>query len=431
MRKQLATAEEGEDKAGIVELSQRIVAIAPNESAIWEKIVQALYDAEDFDRCRQTLDAWEKAAKQSTAVIENFRGAIAFKKKDFGTAQRHLLAALAKKPTPVVAASVYDDLAEVCAAQSRWLDHENYRAKAILAEDTIGRRISHAAALLRLHQWDAAYAEMAKANKKDASDADVKEWLPQFERLQKYLPRIKATDARIAKKPNDVIALLDRARLFTLAERPLLALDDCERAMKVDPASMRARIQTGEALQDVARPEDAAKLQVSQKLERGDDKHVREGALDALAEQDALILKDPDNAAPLAARAKILRGLQQFTLALSDAQAALAIDEESVAAYFESAHDLDELGNGREALECAIKVTELNQDDAVAWYYRGVLEAQRADFAAAIESQTHSLSLRESLVALRERENCARRIGKIDNADADLKRIHELELPKP
>ena len=37
----------------------------------------------------------------------------------------------------------------------------------------------------------------------DATDPQVKEWLPEFERLQKFLPQIKALDAQIAKSPND------------------------------------------------------------------------------------------------------------------------------------------------------------------------------------------------------------------------------------
>jgi hypothetical protein len=55
-----------------------------------------------------------------------------------------------------------------------------------------------------------------------------------------------------------------------------------------------------------------------------------------------------------------------------------------------------------------------------------VLEAQCADFPAAIESQTRSLGIRESLVALREREQCERRIGNVSGADLDLRRIREL-----
>ena len=79
------------------------------------------------------------------------------------------------------------------------------------------------------------------------------------------LPQIKALDAQIAKSPNDPATaglLLERARIFTLAGRPLLALDDAQRALKLQPASMRARIQTAEALLDTGRAEDAAKLQV-------------------------------------------------------------------------------------------------------------------------------------------------------------------------
>jgi tetratricopeptide (TPR) repeat protein len=279
---------------------------------------------------------------------------------------------------------------------------------------------------MRLHKWDAAYADMAKANKIDASDSQVKEWLPQLERLQKFLPRIKALDARIAKSPNDIALLLDRARIFTLASRPLLALDDAERALNLQPTSMRARIQTSEALLDVNRAEDAVKLQVSKDLLRGDDKHVSEQALRELGALDSRLLANPRDVDALAARSKILRGLLQFTLALADARAALAVNDKSAAAHFETAHDLDGLGQSKEALAQARAATELDPNDPVKWYYRGVLEARRADFPAAIESQTRSLGIRESLVALREREQCERRIGKVSWADVDLRRIREL-----
>ena len=84
-------------------------------------------------------------------------------------------------------------------------------------------------AFLRLNNWDAAFADMAKANKMDATNPQVKEWLPEFERLQKFLPQIKALDAQIAKSPNDpgVAGLfLDRAHVLILAGRPLLAVDE-------------------------------------------------------------------------------------------------------------------------------------------------------------------------------------------------------------
>jgi len=430
LRKQLAVAEEADDKAAIIELSRRIVAIAPNDTAIWEKLAHAQFAIEDYDRCEQTLQAWQKAIKPPPTVIEDFRGDIAVKIHDYPAAERHWLAFIATKPPPGHAAVDYDNLADLCVEQSRWTDNLNYRSKAIASKDSVTRRVYRACAFLRLHQWDAAYADMDKANKTDSTNSQVREWLPQFERLQGFLPQIRALGAQIAKSPNDSALLLDRARLFTLAERPLLALDDCERAMKLQPASMRARIQTAEALFDVSRPDDAAKLQVSSNLARDKDKHVSDQALRELGNEDTQIAQNSGNPDPLAARAKTLRYLHQYTLALVDARAALALDDKSVAAHIEAAENLNELGRFKEALVHITKATELNGDDWAAWFHRGVLEAKRADFPAAIESQTRSLKVSESLEALRAREDCERRIGKIDNANADLKRIRELEPPK-
>src|SRR5260370_7590866 len=104
--------------------------------------------------------------------------------------------------------------------------------------------------------------EMNKANALDRSAATVKEWLPQFERMQEFLPRIKELDAEIAKSPDDAALLLEQARVFTLADRPLLALENAEKAMKLQPGSMRAPIQTPEALLDSNQAEDAPKLQL-------------------------------------------------------------------------------------------------------------------------------------------------------------------------
>ena len=427
LRKQLAVAEDADDKPTIIELNRRIVAIVPSDSNAWENIAQGQFEIEDYDRLGQTLEAWQKAVKRPPAAIEDFRGDLAVKLKDYANAERHWLAFLARKPSPGDVARIYDKLANLCADQSRWADCASYDAKAIAAEDSASRRVAHACVLLRLRQWDAAYADMAKANKIDSTDAEVKKWLPQFERLGEFLPQIRTLDAQIKKSANDSALLLDRARLFTLAKRPLLALDDCERAMKLQPASMRARIQTAEALFDVGQPDDAAKLQVNSKLARDKENQVSDQALRELSNEDTQIAQDPGNAEPLAARAKTLRDLRQLPLALADARAALAINDKLAAAHFEAARDLDALDQSKEALVHAVKATELNPNDGEAWYYRGVLEAERADFPAAIESLTRSLKLGETLEALRKRENCQRRIGRIDNANADLKRIRELE----
>ena len=426
LRAQLAAAEKTEDKPAIIELSRRLLVVAPKDSAVWEKLAQAQLALDDFDRCGATLDAWEKAVQPPPAVIDDIRGDIFYARKDYKTAEQYWLAYIAKKPPRDDAIATLQALADLCVEQSRWRDNLDFRTRIISLRDTAANRVGRATAFLRLHRWDEAFADMKKANALDPTDETVKQWLPQFERLQNSLVRIKALDAQIAKSPNDFGLLLDRARAFTRAQRPLLALEDCEQAMKLQPASMRARIQTAEAFLDTDRPDDAAKLEVSPNLVHAADNHVSESALDDLGANDALLLQNPRNVDALVGRAKTLRALRQHVLSLKDSEAALAIDDKSASAHFEAAHDLDELDNSKEALAHAVKATELNPADSNAWYLRGALEAKRANYPAAIESFTRSLNLNEWVEALRDREKCERRIGKTKEADVDLSRIRQL-----
>ena len=426
LRSQLVAAEKAEDNAAIAELGRRVLEIAPTDLATWAKLVRAQLAMKEFVRCGVTLDRWEKAVKPRPAAIDDSRGDVAFAQKDYGNAEWHWLAFIAAKPSQAAAANTYAKLADLCVAQSRWSENLEFRTRIIALEDSAANRVGRAIALLRLHRWDQAYIDINKSNTLDRSDTTVKEWLPQFERLQKFLPQLEALDAEIAKSPADIALLLEQARIFTLADWPLMALENCERVMKIQPDSMRARIQTAEALLDTGRADDAAKLQVSKNLARADDRHASERALRGLAASDALLLQNPNNADALTDRAEILRELKQFTLALADARAALAINDESAAAHFEAAHDLGELGQARDALEHARTATELDPNDWMKWSFRGVLEAQRTDFPAAIESQTRSLKIHESLFALQEREKCERRIGNVSEADVDLRRIRGL-----
>ena len=430
LREQLKNAQDAEDKPAIIELSQRIVAIAPSDSSTWDTLAQTQLASEELDGLQRTLDAWQKAFKKPPAAIEDFRAGLCFKRKDYRCAEQHWLAFIATKPPRADIATNYDNVAELCATQSRWADHAAYRTKAITAQDTAARRVLRAVAYLRLHNWDAAYADMAKANKMDATDPQVKEWLPEFERLQKFLPQIKALDAQIAKLPNDGALLLERARVFILAGRPLLAINDAEHAFKLQPASMRARIELAEALLDAGEADDAAKLEVDRYLRRGEDKHVNEQTLQELKTLDARLSANPRDADALVARAKILRELRQFTLALADANAALTINDKSAAAHFEAAQDLNGLDRQKEALSHARLATELDPHDSNIWFFRGVLERQRADFAGAVASQTRSIEISESLGALSEREQCQRRIGKTAEADADQRRIQQMAPQK-
>ena len=184
LRDQLNNAQNAEDKPAITELSQRIVAMAPNDSNTWETLAQTQLETEELDGLERTLDAWQKAFKKPPAAIEDFRAQLCFKRKDYSCAEKHWLAFIATKPPRADVASGYDNLAESAAAQSRWADHAAYRAKAIAAKDTAARRVLHAVALLRLHNWDAAYGDMAKANVDVLAQSVVKLLEPVIEGLR-------------------------------------------------------------------------------------------------------------------------------------------------------------------------------------------------------------------------------------------------------
>ena len=129
LRKQLAVAEEDENKPAIIELSRRILAVTPNDSGLWEKLVGKLFEIEDYDRGAEALDAWQKAVKQPPATIEDFRGDLALKLKEYPEAEKHWLAFVARKPSSADAAATYDKLAELCADQARWADCASYRTQ--------------------------------------------------------------------------------------------------------------------------------------------------------------------------------------------------------------------------------------------------------------------------------------------------------------
>jgi tetratricopeptide (TPR) repeat protein len=199
--------------------------------------------------------------------------------------------------------------------------------------------------------------------------------------------------------------------------------------MKLAPGMVRARLQAGEALLDLGSVDAAANLGVSTSLKRDKNNHLPDDALRALAAADDSILKYPGQAEPFVVRAKALRQINQHNLALADALAAIKLDPGSASAHFQAAHAQDSLGRAREAISYAGRATQLNPGDPVSWYYLGLLEAQRANFESAIRCQSRSLAIRESSVALLEREKCERRIGRTTEAELDAQRRKQRPTP--
>jgi tetratricopeptide (TPR) repeat protein len=423
-RQQLQAAENASDNSAIVELSRRILGADPSDSQTWETLATKQLELDDQDRCAATLDAWQAQVHPRPKEIDNLRGDLALARKDNKSAEHYWRLYIAADPE---ATDTLEKLAKLSESTEHWPEAVDWRTRALVQNRTVAGLIARADDYLELRAWDRAFADLNKANAIAASDATVKEALPRFELLEKSLPRIKTLDAQIAKSPSAPLLWLDRARLLSLSNFSNLALKDAIQGMNLDRTMMGARIQAGEALQDLGRVDEAAHLGVSYNLIRDKNNHLPDEALQALGAADHLVFKNPGQAEPLVTRAKVLRKINQYHLALADAELAIQLDPGSAAAHFQAAHAQDSLGQAREALAQAERATLLNPDDPVNWYYRGLLEAQRANFAAAIQCQSRSLAIRESSVALLEREKCERRIGRI--ADADLDAESRKQLP--
>jgi tetratricopeptide (TPR) repeat protein len=427
LRKQLQTAEEASDSPAIVELSRRIVEADPNDSETWETLATKQLEIEDLDRCAATLDTWQARVRPRPKIIDDLRGDLALARKDSKSAERYWRLYVAADPE---ATDTLEKLAKLSESAERWQEAVDWRTRSLGESQTVTGLVARADDYLELRAWDKAFADINKANAIDATDEAVKNVLPKFELLKKFVPQITILDARIAKSPATPLLWLDRARLFTLGDRPHLALKDSEHSMNLAPGMMRARVQAGEALLDLGRVDEAADLGVSNNLKRDKNNHLPDEALRALGAADDSILKSPGQAEPLVIRAKALRQINQYNLALADAQAAIKLDPVSASAHFQAAHAEDSLGRAREAITHAEKATLLNPGDPVSWYYRGLLEAQRANFDLAIQCQSRSLAIRESSVALLEREKCERRIGRIAEAELDAQRLKQLPTPQ-
>jgi tetratricopeptide (TPR) repeat protein len=424
LRNQLALAEEDKDADAVIELARRIVAADPHDSTAWFALVQAQTKNQDYDRALVSLKAWQKVAKSRSPGIDDLRGDIYLAQDLKPDAERAWRSSLAVKADNYLVLSKLADLLET---RERWPEVLALRTRAAAAKPAAALLAAKAGALLHLHQWDAATATIGKANKLDASDETVQQWLPKLELLATALPGIKAMDGQIAAKPKDPTPLLDQAAIFSGIGQPGLALSNARRALALSPDSVRARVQAGEAQLDLGHPGDAAKYKVSHDLKRGDNGHLTPQTLRELDQRDADVGKNPRSPKAFAARSKTLRNLNQYVLALDDARAALRLDANSPDAEFEMGHDLDALGRPGEALPHIVHATELRPDDAVAWYYRGVIEANRADYNAAVSSLTRSLGIRESVVALRARMEAELRLSLAPEAAADRERLHQLD----
>jgi tetratricopeptide (TPR) repeat protein len=422
LRAQLTAADDKHDTPAVAEISRRILQIEPQDQAVRETRVRALLKIGDLEHVKQALDEWEQQAKPPDAATIDLRGDLAFEEKKYDDALRCWSSYLDAKPDAV---DTFKKIAWLHESRNEWSDAAAALTKWISSGDAADKRVWRARCNLQMRKWDEAFADIKKANAVDSSDADVKQWLPQFETLEKSLPQIKALDAKISAGPKWPL-LLDRALLFYDAERYDLALQDAEQAGRFgDEQSRSILLIRGGALIALGRSDEAAKLKiVVKKNDLPDD------TLQKIRKLDAQILDKGPAAAPLTDRARLCNDLEQYALALEDAQSAAQRDPHFANAFVEAGFALMKLERRKEAREKFTLATELDPKNFVAWRSLGEIEMDRANYADAIAFFTRSLKLHESPKVLEKRATCYRNSGHNKEADADFLRFQKLSGTK-
>jgi tetratricopeptide (TPR) repeat protein len=423
LQKQLAAVDriENHDDAAIAEICRRIVEIDPHNNTAWEKRVRALLELGDYKQAQVALDGWDQPEQGVPVVYSDLMGDLANAQENYDKALRYWLGYLNSQPR---ATATWEKVEQLYETQKHWDKAADALTKMIAIEDSADTRVDRARCYIAMRRWDDARADLKKANSMDATDETLKALLPQFERLDKVLPKIKGIDKKVAAKP-DANLILDRGLIFNSLQFYDLALEDADAALAVTPKSRRAVLQKAQALIALTKTDDAVKLRVIIK-----NNNFPDASLQTIGALDAQIDAKPGDAGPLAKRAFQCNDLSQYMLAQEDAEAASKIDPQSADALVERGYAAMKLGNNTPAMKYVARAAELNPKDIAAWNYLGDLEMARANYPAAIDDYSRSLKLRESPPVLQKREQCYRYSGHTKEADADLQRWQKLTPAK-
>ena len=103
--------------------------------------------------------------------------------------------------------------------------------------DSAEARIHRALCSRRIHQWESALRDLHRAQQLAPNDDQVRRQTESFDRLAKFLPKIRDIDKELAALPNDSSSALRSRAAFLRASDALLALDDAEAAVKSSTTS--------------------------------------------------------------------------------------------------------------------------------------------------------------------------------------------------
>ena len=417
----LALRERAYEKA--IELARRLLQSAPQDDGLWARLVRARIGARDLAGARQSLTDWQRSVPKPSPKLDELAGDIAMKENDPARAVQSWTKAASAEPRNK---RVLMKLTRGHRAEGQWPQADAALTKLLEIAEDATVRMERALCRRRLHRWTEALEDSRRAQELAPDDPDVRRGARLFDRLGKFLAEIRELDARLAVAPDDDQTLTDRALLFLRSQDAELALADAQLAAQKAPWAVRPVLFQALALIELGRADECDQLAVDNRIRLS---ALSSEFLETVSRIDAEISVERNNPELYIARAWQLNEIGQPRLALQDAEVALQHDTNSAAAHAERSYALTKLGRVDEAFEQIKRATELDTSLAAAWQYRGELELARGDFAAAIGSLSHALTITPSYAALQKREHAYRQLGHIEKADEDLHALQALSVP--
>jgi len=400
-------------------LARRVLMFAPHDDGAWARLAQAQFGARDLAGLHQTLSDWPQAVPRTGAKYDEYRGDLARAEGRPVEAVAAWKKAVAQDRRP----RIYLKIARLEQADAHWAEAALAWTRGMKEHETASALVNRAICYRHLHSWEAARADLRRAEAAAPENPIVRRESALFTRLEKFLAEIRDLDRQLLALPNDAETFGDRALLFLRAGDAGLAFDDATAAARLAPMTVRPQLLRALAEQALGRtvPRGAAPVDASLRLEQ-----LAPEFLQTIRRLDQEIATEPESAELHTHRAWQLNEIGQPQLALADAQSALQSDARSAGACAEASYALAKLKRAPEAFAQIKHATELDPNFSTAWQYRGELEMGRADYTAAIESLSRALAINQTVGALAKREECYRKVGLLANAESDQKALEEL-----
>ena len=281
-----------------------------------------------------------------------------------------------------------------------------------------------------MQDFAGALKDFAAADGQDREAESVLSNRPSFERLRVAVAGIDGAGAILAAKSDDLRARLLRAYWYlSTGAAGGLALEDAEAARLINSKSVAALLLFAGASNQ------AGRLSARDALDKFQVDVIRPvpalEVLDRLRQYDVRVAKNPKDISALLARGRELsENAQQYSLAMRDAEAALAIDSSSAKARAAKIAALVKLGRVDDA------ATELRVLDA-AKPPPEVLAGSLSDLAAgaagasqldaALEYANRTIKAKPEAHYYKQRAAILQRLERFADAQSDLSRAQQLE----